>query len=137
MRRDISVDGMEIILLHLIGDYITQTDWMAVNKTKSSFPAVLHATIYSIPFMLLMVLPGVLLIFLSHFLIDRFRLARFVAYAKNKVTAPSLKWREACQTGYHKDTPPWMAFWLLIIVDNILHLCIAWACFKAFPQVLL
>jgi hypothetical protein len=25
-------------------------------------------------------------------------------------------------TGYHKDKPPWMAVWLLIIADNTLHL---------------
>lgn len=41
------------LILHLVGDYITQTDWMAKNKTKNSFAAGSHALIYSLPFLLL------------------------------------------------------------------------------------
>jgi hypothetical protein len=27
-------------------------------------------------------------------------------------------------TGYADDVPPWMAVWLLIIADNVLHIAI-------------
>lgn len=119
---------MEQLILHLIGDYVTQTDWMAKNKTKSSLAAASHAAVYSLPFLLLKPSAvGFLVILLTHFLIDRFRLARFLVYAKNWVTNPSLKWEDANGTGYHKGDPAWLAVWLLIAADNTLHLAINYA----------
>lgn len=32
------------------------------------------------------------------------------------------KWADCSATGYHKDVPPWLAVWLLIIVDNAMHI---------------
>lgn len=79
---------MEQLILHLIGDYLTQSDWMAINKTKSFLPAAIHALIYSLPFFLLTGLGGRgflawLVILNTHFFIDRYRLARYVVWAKN------------------------------------------------------
>ena len=119
------------LILHLIGDYLTQTDWMAKNKTKDSVAAWVHSIIYSLPFLLLNP-SGVafLVILTTHFLIDRFRLARFVVYAKNWTTNPSLKWEDCSGTGYHKDDPAWLAVWLLIAADNTLHLAINYAALR-------
>ena len=113
------------LILHLIGDYVTQTDWMAKKKTSSSIAAGTHAIVYSLPFLILK--PSILafsIILVTHFLIDRYRLARFVVFAKNKVTSPSLKWADCSGTGYHKDDPAWLTVWLLIAADNTLHLAI-------------
>ena len=116
---------MEQILLHLIGDYITQTERMAVNKVKSFKWASLHAFLYTSPFLILTQSPLALFImFFSHLLIDRFRLARFLIFAKNKITSPKLKWSECSTTGFHKDMPAWMSVWLMIIIDNTMHLSI-------------
>lgn len=113
------------LILHLIGDYVTQTDWMAKNKTSNSIAAGAHAIVYSLPFLMLgPSCQAFTVILVTHFLIDRFRLARFVVYAKNKVTTPSLKWADASGTGYHKDDPAWLSVWLLIAADNTLHLTI-------------
>ena len=30
-------------------------------------------------------------------------------------------WSECADTGYHKGRPPWMAVWLMIITDNVMH----------------
>lgn len=58
----------------------------------------------------------------SHFLIDRYRLARFLVYAKNLIApGPRLAWSDAKGTGYPSETPPWLAVWLLIIADNLIH----------------
>lgn len=122
---------MEQLLLHLIGDYITQTDWMAQNKAKNWGVAYLHACVYALPFILLS--PSVIAWFCilwTHFIIDHFRLARYVVFAKNWITQPSLKWADCSTTGYHKDTPPWLAFWLLIIADNTMHLTINYAALR-------
>jgi hypothetical protein len=35
------------IVFHLIGDYLTQNDWIANNKTKRNDVAFLHALCYS------------------------------------------------------------------------------------------
>ena len=131
---------MEQLILHLFGDYVTQSDWMALNKTKSTWAAFCHATVYSLPFLLIGSLSAWLVIWSTHLLIDRFRLARFVVYAKNFLSPPTLEgfycprmgkkqewwhpWSECSATGYHKDTPPWLAVWLLIAADNTLHLAI-------------
>jgi hypothetical protein len=114
------------LILHLIGDYVTQSDWMAQNKTKSTWAAFCHATVYSLPFLAIASLNAWLVIWSTHLLIDRFRLARYVVYAKNFLSPKSQwhPWSECSATGYHKDTPPWLAVWLMIAADNTIHLAI-------------
>lgn len=63
---------------------------------------------------------------LSHLVIDRLRLARYIVFAKNFL-APRSHWPtwERCKaTGYDEARPVWLAVWLLIIADNALHLLI-------------
>lgn len=116
---------MEQALLHLIGDYITQTDWMATEKTKRTWAAFCHATIYSLPFWLITNSPlALFVIWFSHLIIDRFRLARYVVFAKNWTTNQSLTWADCQGTGYPSQTPPWLAVWLMIIADNTMHITI-------------
>lgn len=62
---------------------------MADNKTKRWWPAFVHAAIYSATFWVLRlwsIHPSIaawLVIFATHFLIDRYRLARYIVWAKN------------------------------------------------------
>ena len=128
------------ILCHMLGDYIIQSDWMAQNKTKRNLPAIVHAFTYSIPFIVMFSLQGfnvlhgsyaISVIVFTHFLIDRYRLARYLCWAKN-FTAPvnpisnrrNDPWSECQGTGYSKEVPPWMSVWLMIIVDNVCHILI-------------
>jgi hypothetical protein len=112
------------IVLHLIGDYLLQSDWMAQGKTQRAFPAAAHALIYSLPFLLLGPSPVAFAVILgTHFLIDRYRLARYVVWAKNWL-GPNRPWSECEATGYPADRPAWLAVWLLIIADNVLHVLI-------------
>lgn len=115
---------MTQLLLHLWGDYILQSDWMAQNKTKAWFPATVHALLYSAPFALLHPSPPAwLVIFATHLVIDRYRLARFIVLAKNWFLGPRLE-NYNTPTGYPETSPAWLAVWLLIIADNVLHLTI-------------
>jgi len=70
---------IEQLILHLLGDYVIQNNTMAQRKTSSYLWAFIHAITYSLPFLLLT--KGFNLawfvIFITHFLIDRFRLARY------------------------------------------------------------
>jgi|SRR5882672_6070588 len=107
------------VLAHAIGDYIFQSHWMATEKTKQSIAAAIHAITYTLPFVLLTQSPLALAIICgTHFLVDRFRLARFVVWLKNG------PWLPLTATGYQADVPPWLSVWLLIIADNIIHVVI-------------
>lgn len=160
------------IIIHAIGDYILQSDWMANEKTKQHLAALCHALVYSLPFWLFRPsLAAWLVILVTHFFIDRYRLARYVVWAKNFISPP-MWWRQSktgewasasnqkaamwrtwignsdipqplefadvltfgrfrmlpfsvcAGTGYPPDRPAWLAVWLLIFADNILHICI-------------
>lgn len=107
---------MNELLAHLVGDYIFQSDWMAVKKTSDWEAALLHGILYSLPFIFLTQNPLVLsVICLSHAVIDRFRLANWVARIKN--------WNFSA-TGYDESRPVWLTTWLMIITDNTIHLLI-------------
>lgn len=137
------------LIFHLWGDYLLQSDWMAQNKTKRNWPAVIHALLYALPFVLISCRPErliqwpVLAIIVSHFFIDRFRLARYLVWAKNfmapvgsvpprwdgqeQQSHPRRNWDwAACKDtcGYAPDSPAFMHTWLMIIADNTIHLTI-------------
>lgn len=116
------ISVMNQLILHLVGDYLTQSDWMATEKTKRTIPAAIHAAIYALPFLLLGNWRAVLAIALSHFVVDRFRLARYVVFAKNFMGWPFPRWSDCKATGYPSERPAWMTVWLMIAADNTIHL---------------
>jgi hypothetical protein len=113
------------LLAHAFGDYVLQSDWMAREKTSRLSVALVHALCYALPFLLLRPsLAAWAVIVGTHAVIDRFRLARLVVWAKewlSPVRPPPLA---ECPTGYPADKPPWLAVWLLIIADNAMHVAI-------------
>jgi hypothetical protein len=122
------------LVAHAVGDYILQSDWMADNKTKQHFAAAVHAVTYTLPFLFITWSPAALAVICgTHFVIDRWRLARFVVWLKNGpwLATPVLHegaldgyaWslKPVTATGYQDSKPPFLAIWLLIIADNILH----------------
>lgn len=114
------------VLAHAVGDYILQSHWMATEKTKRSLAAGVHAVTYTLPFLFLTQSPAALAFICgTHFLIDRFRLARWVVWVKNGYVFERFNDMAApitpTATGYRDDVPPWLSVWLLIIADNILH----------------
>jgi Protein of unknown function (DUF3307) len=113
---------MEQLILHLFGDFVSQNDWMANNKTKRSWPAWCHAGVYSLPFLLIGSPAALGVILVTHFFIDRYRLVRYLMWAKNCLSPQRHPWSECSGTGFHKSTPEWLATWLMIISDSTLHL---------------
>lgn len=113
---------MEQLILHLLGDFVLQNDWMANNKSKRSWPALCHVLVYSLPFLLIGSPAAVAVIGGTHFVIDRFRLVRYLVWAKNCLSPQPPPWSECSATGFHKSTPEWLATWLMIITDATLHL---------------
>lgn len=113
---------MEQLILHLLGDFVTQSDWMANNKTKRSWPAFCHAATYSLPFLLIGSPSAVGVIFATHFFIDRYRVVRYLMWAKNWLSPLRHPWVECSVTGFHKSNPDWLAMWLMVAADATMHL---------------
>lgn len=118
--------SMAQIVAHLVGDYILQNHWIAINKTTNSWIALLHALLYTLPFLFLTRSPvSLFIICFSHFFIDRFGIGRKLVWFKNQLAPKSQRFSyNESGTGFPKDTPIWLAVWLMIICDNILHIVI-------------
>ena len=98
---------MNLLLAHLVGDYILQTDWMATQKKWSSYVCMVHALTYTIPFVFCGFLWWqLLLVVLQHFFQDR---SGFVVW-----------FMEVKGSGSFATGP--LAPWSVIVTDNILHL---------------
>jgi len=136
LQREAMITADQLVC-HAIGDYILQSHWMATEKTKRSFAALGHVFFYALPFMFLRPsLAAWAVIVGTHFVIDRWRLARFVVWAKNVglgATGPEMSWANCKVTGYPSETPAWLSVWLLIIADNIMHVLINAAALKYLP----
>lgn len=119
-----------IILAHLVGDYLLQTDWMSKNKTSRWWPAIVHGVVYAIPFLFItQSIPALLVIAGTHVVIDRFRLAKHLVWFKNQFAPKASRYAWKGEdfdpaSGYPKSTPDFLAVWLMIIADNTLHLII-------------
>jgi hypothetical protein len=82
----------ELLLGHLVGDYLLQNEWMAMNKSKNTWEGwlacTIHCILYSFAVCLLMWNFDPIwfvAVFLSHFPIDKFRLAEhYMHYIKGK-----------------------------------------------------
>jgi len=97
---------------------------MATEKVRRSAAALAHVLCYAIPFLFLTRSAAALVVIVgTHFVIDRWRLARFVVWGKNQI-APRLYRNPPTSTGYPLDAPPFLAVWLLIVADNIMHVTI-------------
>lgn len=118
-----------MLMCHVIGDYILQSDWMAQNKRSNVVVAAWHVQAYSIPFLFITAqgfrgITQMWLITLSHLVIDHWGLARYVCFAKNFL-APRQhwpRWEDTDFTGYSADREKHVTFWLYVITDNLLHL---------------
>ena len=122
---------MEQLLAHLVGDYLLQTSHMAENKVRSMPIALLHALLYTLPFLFITTSPSALAVIAgTHAVIDRYRLAHYLAMAKN-VAGDPVHWREyRTHTGFSDKTPIWMSVWLVIITDNTMHLLVNYFAIK-------
>lgn len=111
------------LMAHMIGDYALQSHWMAVNKRTQSAAAMFHVLFYAIPFLVLRPSPAALAVIVgTHFLIDRFGLARYVVWAKNFYLSLDRLPPPLTPTGFPEGTPVYVATWLLIIQDNLIHI---------------
>lgn len=98
------------IIGHLVGDYLLQNDWMAMNKKKSGFPCVVHCFIWASSVCLFAGWHPLcwLLLFITHFIQDRTQIITWWM---------RLKWKDQS-----KFAEPPMAPWSIVVVDNVWHI---------------
>lgn len=125
------------LILHGIGDYFLQTDRQALGKKDKGLYGfkccLIHCTTYSLPFLLIGSWKAVLIIFLTHFAIDRTNFVAYLLAIKNNVKKPipaghrSWIWTwpkmyDISNFGFGLNRPFAITIWLYIICDNILHI---------------
>lgn len=120
---------MNQLILHAIGDYLIQNDWMALNKKKPGWNGFLacfvHCLTYSLPFYLIADTFQVSMIFLTHFIIDRWKLVDYFLAFRNWTSVNpkgALFIPDISNFGFSKDRPSLITAWLYIITDNIFHI---------------
>lgn len=107
------------LILHAIGDYLVQNDWMALNKKKISLKGELacqiHCIAYSLPFLFIGSWQAVLAIYVSHYIIDRTRIIDWFIATRNGTF-------NITNFGFGEERPFVISFWLYVITDNIFHI---------------
>lgn len=111
---------MRQLLSHLVGDYIAQSDYMAVTKVDRSWEGVAwaagHAVLYTTCFVPLTRSPARLaLIGITHGLLDHYRPFPKLIALKDTWMSPNIMGDSRAQ-----DVP----VWLRIVTDNTVHLLI-------------
>ncbi len=113
------------IVAHFVGDFILQTDWMAREKVRNSLACLVHVVVYTLPFLLITRSPATLLVIAgTHFAIDRWRLPRYLIWARNLPFPGHRPWSECRRFGFSADAPEDLARLLYIIVDGTCHVII-------------
>ena len=97
------------IIGHLVGDYLLQNDWMALNKKKWWLPLVVHCTLWTIS---VCVFSGwfrisvIVFLWMTHVIQDSTEIVRW--------------WME--MIGQHQFRTGPCSPWSTIVVDNVWHI---------------
>lgn len=105
------------IIGHLVGDYLLQNDWMALNKKNASLPCAVHCFLWSCAVCLFAGWNCVawLFLFVTHFIQDR--------------TDIVFWWMTMISRQRQFATGP-CAPWSIIVVDNVWHIVTLWLVWK-------
>lgn len=135
-----------LIFGHLVGDYLLQNKWMAMNKSASTLKCLIHCMIYTIVVGLFTYsitgfnLYWILIIFLSHFPIDRWSLAdKWLMLINGRSLKDFLEngYKNIPETGfdekknYHVLRGGFSAL-VYTVVDNTMHLLLMYYGYKFF-----
>lgn len=114
------------IIGHLVGDYLLQNDWMALNKKRDDDACVVHCWLWTASVVLFAgwwdannaphTAAICFILFFTHYFQDRTQIILWWM---------KLKWKDQS-----KFADPPMAPWSIILVDNIWHILTIWAVWK-------
>lgn len=150
---------MDPVLAHFVADWVFQSQWMASSKTSRWLPAAVHVAVYGAVFALLVPAarswPVLAVVVGTHYLIDRYRLARHVNWAANFIApwrdtkvpgtgeddprtgiglhvwrSANPPWSECSTYGSPPGTPDHIGFIVMVTIDQIMHLVVNWAALR-------
>ena len=71
---------LKVIICHIVGDYLLQTDYMAREKGKDWYVLFVHCVCYCVPFIYIFGLDfKIIILFLTHMMIDALK-ARYIKF---------------------------------------------------------
>jgi len=99
---------MNWLIAHLVGDFLLQNDWMALQKKKKWFPCAVHCTIYTLTIWVFTMWPwwALPIVFATHYVFDATLLVGWICEKR----------------GSKSFMEPPMFPWSWIAVDNTFHL---------------
>lgn len=128
----------EMLLGHLVGDYLLQNNWMALGKSKHTglgwLACVVHCTLYTVAVCLIMwnwQIAWIVAVFLSHFVIDKFGIPEM--YLK------LIRGRSLQQFLGNKENAEWSPYvglrggfytFVYVVADNTMHLLLMWGAWR-------
>jgi len=143
----------ELLLGHLAGDYLLQNQWMSMNKSKNTLigwvAATVHCIMYTAAICLFMWnfdLIWIVVVFLSHFPIDKFSLAeKYMHFIKGKGMKDYVEKDKPTQmkafptksvmiapiptNRFHVLEGSFMAI-VYTVTDNAMHLILMWGAYQ-------
>lgn len=130
-----------LFLGHLAGDYLLQNEWMAMNKSKNTWVGWLSASVHCIIYTLAICLfmqnfdpVWMVVVFLTHFPIDKFALAeKYMHFIKGKGMKDYVKKDKQLDglefTRYDMLEGGFSAV-VYTITDNAMHLILMWGAYQ-------
>jgi len=111
------------IIGHLVGDYLLQNDWMALNKKKQVLPLLVHVVLWTLS---VIVFTGWILLEWPKFMLVVSILA--FTHAVQDHTDIVSKWMNLIGQKQFRTGP--CAPWSIIVVDNVWHIVTLWFVWK-------
>ncbi len=106
------------IIGHLVGDYLLQNDWMALNKKKHTLHCAVHCTLWTLAvcaFTGWWMPLAIAVLWVTHFAQDR---TQIILYWMTKINRQP------------KFAEPPMSPWSIIVVDNVWHIVALWVVWR-------
>ncbi len=105
------------IIGHLVGDYLLQNDWMALNKKKDFVPLFVHCVFWTASVVLFagwFSFPAIVILYSTHLWQDG--------------TGVITRWMDLIGQKQFRTGP--CAPWSMIVVDNVWHIVTLWAVWR-------
>ena len=130
---------LSLLVAHFIGDFVLQSDWMALNKSKSWWALYVHAVIYTLTVLPVLAFYGadpyyaVGLTFITHFATDAITsriTSRLWFFQRAELLDPTLAGLQVARKDYDLYVPVggsrhW--FFVMIGLDQLIHFgTLAW-----------
>lgn len=128
----------EMLLGHLVGDYLLQNNWMALGKSKHNrlgwLTCAVHCTLYTVAVCLLMwnwQTVWIVAVFLSHFVIDKFGIPElYLKLIRGRSLQHFLNNEENADWSPYIGLRSGFYIFVYVVADNTMHLLLMWGAWR-------